>query len=215
MYKEALAEKRGTLISVGTLRTLIAFTMGKFDRLIMLDLSETIIEFNREHLRAIEEIAKEGSLEDQRFRYREKYAVYLEPLESNKPKDFTYYWEDDEKWGKIVNALKDRRINVIRGNLTNIDGIWRLISVMDAINSGLTVDVSNVCQYVDERKDFAKALEKLQLTSPDDVSAIVTTHVYCKPSSRYDSAIKGRLGKVDWDYYFFENIGDYIRSLKK
>src|SRR5580704_225741 len=59
VYKLALQERTGTLISVGTFRTLIGFTLGQFDRLIMLDVANKILQFNREHLTFIKNIASQ------------------------------------------------------------------------------------------------------------------------------------------------------------
>jgi hypothetical protein len=62
--------KGGTLISVGTFRTLINAGMGNFDRVVHLDYDKTTTEFNRLHLALIAALGKQNpSSKWQRYQY--------------------------------------------------------------------------------------------------------------------------------------------------
>jgi hypothetical protein len=68
--QEIIAGKKGTLISVGTFRTLYNALPGDFSTIVFYDLSEATFKFNQSNLELISDLESSGySSEEQRYRY--------------------------------------------------------------------------------------------------------------------------------------------------
>lgn len=219
-YANFLKDKTGTLLSVGTFRALIMFTIGKFDRLVLVDVAKSILAFNREHLSYIVDISSSGSSAEQREKYLQKYEQYLDVFE--KKSGYTYYWECDEKWKKIVQSLQEERIHVIRGNFASINANLRLINVLRELRTNITLDHSNLLQYVAEtRTAYAKTVEALANVAHHNDLAILATTQHHRQCYRLWPFIIGsdpsltqeQSDLIQWVYYYYPVGRAYLHAI--
>lgn len=206
-YVNFLANRTGTLLSVGTFRTVIAFTAGQFDRLIMVDVAKSILNFNRAHLSYIKDLSCHGSFTEQREKYAQTYRKYLNVFEKS---GFLYYWQSDEKWEKLVGAIREDRIHVIRGNFGAVSSNARLLHVLSELKTNITLDHSNLLQYVsNEKTKYAQTIEAFAHAAHDNNFAILATiqshsqrydlwpfAIGCDPALEKDDGIQ-------WVYHYF------------
>jgi hypothetical protein len=224
-YAKVIQSAKETLISVGTFRALIDFTMGSFDRAILLDIDRAVCDFNREHLHLFKEISliKGLSVAEQRYQYlaalhgqwlsKDKLKTYpnidklineLEyqldlwdfrpenlPVEAmpvevrsiiqnmmsiGKKIDYgygdkwllavgrsfyrvyfscswskSYYWQDDDKWCRIVSAINQGHISVVQGNVAGEQTMPSIVSILSSSQENVSViDISNIPDYLSE-----------------------------------------------------------------
>lgn len=217
-YAHVLANRGGTLLSVGTFRALVTFTNGNFDRLVFVDVAKNILQFNREHLLSIEELSKMGSLAEQRERYYQKFKAYLDFFE---PKStIPYYWQSDEKWQKITQSIRENRIHVIRGNFGSKSSLANLLPSLSELKTSITLDHSNLSQYVAETvTKYAEAIEAFsQVAANNDFAVLATLQNFRQESFRMWPFVVGvdpmtapsDSESIIWRYWYFPQGRAYL-----
>lgn len=213
LLKNTLAEKTGTLISVGTFRGLVNFALGDFDRLIMLDIAQGIVDFNREHLRYILSLTKtEPTPLQQRSEYYKKYVVYLLPYKFY-PSTESYYFLDDKKWEKITTALTEGRISVVKGNLLQPSVNEALFEALSD-GASLTLDVSNILDQIKGPavKAFYETLAMFRKLSSQEMSLFATS-IVSRAEAEDD---KYKIAEDEtFKYYYFPTLDDYKSLFRK
>jgi hypothetical protein len=215
IYANVLKNRTGTLLSVGTFRALITFTLGQFERLIMLDVANNILTFNREHLNFIVKLSTTQTPAVQRQQYVERYRSYLEFFE----KGGAYYWESDELWNKLVFAIQKNQIHVIRGNFGSVQANKSLLYVLKKLDTHITLDHSNLLQYVSNKKtEYSKSIEAfIECAQHHDVAILATSQAFNERHEYWPFVVGRDFWPVDkntllplknddgiqWVYYYF------------
>lgn len=226
LFKKALSLVQETVIAVGAIRTLVAFTLGSSERAILLDISESICKFNRLHLQLIQEIGftSKLSLLQQRNLYidamhnpslsRAESSPKISesfPLEERNhglkqsatsiPKNIQlliakmatlldrtnvrsfheiapfsefehgedpciYYWEDDQKWSKLVSAIRQKKISVVQGDLAGDLALRSIATGLSSFDEKVgAIDVSNALDWFtpEDVERFIANIKKLPL----------------------------------------------------
>jgi hypothetical protein len=210
-FAKVLAKSHGTLISVGTFRSLINFTNGSFDRAILFDIDQAVCGFNRMHLALIRKISKLASLS-----LAEQRAAYLSALQNSEigksqslllhlkkykaaPAPFEYYWLSDAHWSRLASAICDNMITVQQGDLAGSIAIQSLALNLLRLDSRVSViDISNVCDPFSKNSEkFKKILANLlRLPLTKDASLLFTRveNLHSDPTS-----LSGKLD-MTWKY---------------
>jgi hypothetical protein len=216
VYSEILKDKLGILIGVGTFRNLVTFTMGNFSYLMMLDYDQRVVDFNREHLRFIEELSRKYTkTPDQRKVYFDKYESYLLGYVENNQ---SYYWECDKTWERIINAIKDKRIFVGKADFFDKN---KNKSIIEAINNNAelnllprTLDVSNVLFFPLEihGKDFLNTLKSLS-NNPDIDLVLMTNLFRLNNIPKTEAPHIAKETKDDLWFYYYSSLKEYLNYL--
>ena len=92
IFRNVLEDRTGILISVGTLRTLIAFAMGNFKYLVMMDLNPQTRSFNRDLLDYIKSLTVKYPNEPNRQREAFEKSEYFFP----NVYAYSYFWGNNK-----------------------------------------------------------------------------------------------------------------------
>lgn len=141
-YQKIIALAKNTLISVGTFRSVINFTLGSFHKAVFLDIDEAICEFNRHHLDLIKEIASIEGLSPFEQRCQYLAALHVQWL----PKDIV------TTSIKIADLLE--KLKVLPQNLAGLPPRPRTI-VEEMLHQGIKLNQTNPCNWL---TDIAKSL---------------------------------------------------------
>lgn len=165
MFEPALKGRTGILFSVGTVRSLIAFTMGNFSYLVMLDIDPRVRDFNRKSLDFIKSLAVKfpDNVVAQREAYRDSEFSFAKVFPNE------YFWADDTAWKKITHALLDGRIFVVDVDLNDMESAAKLKDSLEPLKEmPRTFDISNVMDYVGDYEGIAATLESLSYNPSED-----------------------------------------------
>ena len=119
-----------------------------------------------------------------------------------------------------------RKVHVIRGNLANAGSNRNLIDVLSNLGDKLTIDLSNVAQYVEHPTDLVNGLNAFARASHGGNASIMATYQAENRGNPYSiffavgkdptaSEEQEKAGYIDWTYYYFPYLVHYNESITK
>ena len=208
-FAPSLSERTDVLLSVGTFRTLVAASYGKFDHVIMADLDQRIVDFNKRQIAALKVSKTVESFLAHLLGYRESQAAIHEAMQGHPEQLQNFiathvqdgpetqyilkvaslaakdpsnsFLKDPAAYDRLHQLAVEGRIYAVAASLANTTTYYKIAELLKRENLKVgAIDVSNVPDYICLRKNLSEFLYNL-MTLPFTSDAVINQTAYNTP----------------------------------